>query len=77
MTLHLAPSEIESRIVHNVDMYANAKWPSATTRNLAAHWLECLHKFHDYQEGRITLAQLPSDIREMGWQMPEWGTRGT
>lgn len=75
--LHLPPAEIEARIIHNVAMYANAKWPSDTTRNLAGHWRDCLHKFHDYQEGRIALADLPLDVRTMGWSMPEWGTRGS
>lgn len=75
--LYLAPSEIESRIIGNVSMYENSRWPNATTRMLADHWRDCLHKFHDYQEGRITLAQLPSDVREMGWIMPSWGTYGT
>lgn len=77
MTLHLAPSEIESRLIDNVAMYENAKWPNGTTRNLANHWRECLHKFHDYQEGRIGLAELPLDVRELGWQMPAWGTYGS
>lgn len=77
MTLHLTPAEIEQRLAHNVAMYDNAKWPSATTRNLADHWRDCLHKFTDYQEGRITLAELPLAVREMGWTMPAWGTRGS
>lgn len=75
--LCLPPGEIERRLAHNVQMYDNAKWPSATTRNLADHWRDCLHKFHAYQEGRITLAELPSDVRSMGWTMPAWGTYGT
>jgi len=77
MSLHLPLAEIESRIVHNVAMYANAKWPSDTTRNLEAHWRDCLDKLQAYKAGRITLAGLPSDVRTMGWKMPEWGTYGT
>jgi hypothetical protein len=75
--LHLPPAEIERKILANVEMYANAKWPNATSRMLADHWRDCLHKFHDYQEGRITLADLHPDVREMGWTMPAWGTRGS
>lgn len=77
MTLHLAPSEIEKRIVDNVAMYENTKWPNATSRMLVDHWRDCLEKFKAYQRGEIGLKQLPSDIREMGWSMPTWGTYGT
>ena len=77
MTLHLEPAEIESRLVANVAMYDNAKWPSDTTRNLANHWRDCLEKFQAYQAGRIALADLPLPVREMGWEMPSWGTYGT
>ncbi len=77
MSLHLPPAEIERKILANVAMYEGAKWPSATTRNLADHWRACLHKCHDYQEGRIGWADLPLDIREMGWTMPAWGTYGS
>ena len=75
MSLHLAPSEIERRLVANIKLYQETPRPSATTQNLADHWRDCLHKFHDYQEGRITLAELPLAVREMGWQMPAWGYR--
>jgi len=77
MSLHLPPAEIERRLVNNVAMYEGAKWPSATTQNLANHWRDCLHKFTDYQEGRISLAELPLAVREMGWTMPAWGTYGS
>ena len=76
-TLHLPPAEIEARLAHNVNMYENSRWPNDTTRNLAEHWRECRDKFVEYQAGRITLADLPSDVRTMGWKMPAWGTYGT
>jgi hypothetical protein len=77
MTLHLPPAEIERKILANLEMYQGARWPSDTTRNLADHWRDCLHKLHAYQEGRIGLAELPLAVREMGWTMPAWGTRGS
>lgn len=77
MSLHLPPAEIERKILANLAMYEGAKWPNNTTRNLADHWRDCLHKFTDYQEGRIALADLPLDVREMGWTMPAWGTYGS
>jgi hypothetical protein len=75
--LYLTPGEIESRLVANVAMYENDKRGLAINTVLADHWRDCLHKFHDYQEGRIALAELPLDVREMGWTMPAWGTYGT
>ena len=77
MSLHLAPAEIERKLLANVALYQDSPRPSATTQNLAAHWLECLHKFHEYQEGRIPLAELPLAVKEMGWTMPAWGTYGS
>lgn len=76
-TLYLAPSEIEARIIRNVAMYENDRRGLEINRVLADHWRECLHKLHAYQEGRIALADLPSDVRSMGWTMPAWGTYGT
>lgn len=73
--LHLPPGEIERKILANLEMYQGARWPNATTQNLANHWRDCLHKFTDYQEGRISLAELPLAVREMGWTMPAWGYR--
>ena len=73
--LHLPPAEIEARIIQNVQMYERDKRGLQIYRDLADHWRECLHKFHAYQEGRIDLADLPSDVRSMGWKMPEWGYR--
>jgi hypothetical protein len=75
--LHLPPAEIERRLVSNVRLYQDSPRPCATTQNLANHWRDCLHKFHDYQEGRIPLADLPLAVKEMGWTMPAWGTRGS
>lgn len=76
-TLYLPPAEIERRIVDNVAMYENDKRGLAINQTLADHWRDCLHKFHAYQEERIALAALPSDVREMGWNMPQWGTYGS
>lgn len=76
-TLHLSPAEIEARIIHNVAMYENDKRGLEINQVLADHWRDCLHKFHAYQEGRISLAELPYDVKTMGWTMPEWGTYGT
>lgn len=76
-TLHLPPAEIESRLVHNVQLYENDKRGLEINRALADHWRDCLHKFHAYQEGRIALADLPYDVKTMGWTMPAWGTYGT
>lgn len=75
--LHLPPAEIERRLLDNVAMYEHSRWPNATTRMLANHWRDCLHKFHAYQEGKIERQGLPLDVLQMGWAMPEWGTRGT
>lgn len=73
--LHLPPAEIEARLVHNVAMYQDTPRPSATTKMLAAHWTDCLHKFHAYQEGKLDRQALPLDVLQMGWTMPEWGYR--
>lgn len=77
MSLHTTPQEIERKCLENLAMYEGAKWPSDTTRNLADHWRENLEAIRAYQSGRITLADLPLPVREIGWQMPEWGTYGT
>lgn len=77
MTLHLAPAKIERRILSNIAMYENTPRPSDTTRNLAQHWRDCLKALHAYQEGHISRQQVPLDVLEMGWKMPEWGTHGT
>jgi hypothetical protein len=75
--LHLPPAEIERKILANIAMYEDAKWPSATTKMLAQHWTDCLKALHAYQEGRITRKDVPLDVLQMGWTMPEWGTRGS
>lgn len=77
MSLHLDPVEIERKCLANLEMYQGAKWPSATTQNLADHWRGNLEAIQAYQAGRIALADLPLAVREMGWKMPDWGTYGT
>jgi hypothetical protein len=71
--LHPTPAEIERRLADNVRMYEEDPRGLAINKTLADHWRECLHRFHDYQEGRIDLAELPYDVRTMGWTMPSWG----
>jgi hypothetical protein len=73
----MPPAKIERRILSNIAMYENSKWPTDTTRNLAHHWRDCLKALHAYQEGKIERQQVPLDVLEMGWKMPEWGTYGT
>lgn len=73
MSLYLPPAEIERKILANVRMYEEDPRGLAINETLANHWRDCLHKLHEYQEGRIALAELPLDVREMGWTMPTWG----
>lgn len=75
MTLHLPPAKIERRILANIAMYEDSKWPNDTTRMLAQHWKDCLKALHDYQEGKITRQAVPLDVLQMGWEMPAWGLR--
>lgn len=73
--LHLTPADIEARLARNIAMYRDDPRPLPINQVLAEHWTDCLHKFQAYQEGRIGLAELPSDVLSMGWVMPAWGYR--
>jgi hypothetical protein len=75
MTLHLSPAEIERKLLADLAMYEGAKYPNDGTRAAAEDCRKWLKALHDYQEGRIGLADLPLYVREMGWKMPEWGYR--
>ena len=73
--LHLPPAEIERKLLADLKMYEETPFPNDGTRCAAEECRQWLKALHDYQEGRITLAELPYAITSMGWKMPEWGYR--